>query len=138
MEYLVKTDFNQIIRTDILDNLTESDDRKLDTEELTAMATVKSYLGNRFDLTAEYALTGTDRDPKLIRTLTQLIIFELYKSRATADLPDHIWKGEKQAMDWLKGVRDGLLSTDLTPVDEDGDRFAIRTSPATQKYSRRF
>ncbi len=138
MIFLIKDDFDQIMRLDVLDNITESDDSKLDTEEEFAMAKIGSFLGERYDLEAEYLLLGAQRNRMLIRAVMQLMLFALYQRRSSNDVPDHIYDGKEYVEKWLKGVRDGKLSTSLAIKDEELGSQELFLSEPNRNYSRRF
>lgn len=137
MIYIEKTDFEQIIRLDVLDNLTGGDDTKLDEEESYAMANVESHFGERFDLEAEYLFTGDDRNKMLVRTILHLMLYTLYGIRSTKDIPEHIEDKHGRALQYLKDVRDGKLSTNLTLKDAEVGRQAMFLGSGT-KYSKAF
>lgn len=137
MIFIEKTDFYQIIRQDVLNNLIENDDAKLDTEEAFAMAKVEAYLGARYDLAAEYALTGDDRNKMLMRAIMALMLYTLYGVRSSADIPEHIEDKKLYALEWLEGVRDEKLSTNLALSNTEDGRQGLFLSTGT-KYSRAF
>ena len=137
MIFLEKNDFAQVIRLDILDNLTEGIDSKLDIQEGVAMDEVYTYLGNRYDLQAEYSKTGDDRNKTLLYQMINLMLYKLYGVKSSRDIPMHIEDNHKYAIRYLKGVRDGVLSTTMQLLNEDEGRKAIFLSQG-KKYSRPF
>jgi uncharacterized protein DUF1320 len=124
MAYLVKDDYTLRIALDHLDEITEqaantsglSAANTLTNAESWAQAMISSFLSEKYNMAAEYGTTGTGRNFLIIQAMIDLSLCTLHKTINPRDVPEQIENACVTVMQWLKDVRDGVLTPGLTPV----------------------
>lgn len=146
MAYLKLSDYSLRISVANLDEiLTEAstdtgltNDNIRSNAESWAQAIIKSYLGNKYDMDAEFALDAIDndatRDRQIMQNMIDLVLCTIHKTINPRDLPDHISKSCDSAMEWLKEARDGLIILPLTtrplnPGEQEYDTTHLGSQP---------
>lgn len=87
--FLVLTDFDARVTTDERNAITDSTDSILETVEGEVIEEIKSRVGPRFDMAAEFAKSGTDRSALLIRYTVDLVIYETMSRNKPRQIPEH-------------------------------------------------
>jgi hypothetical protein len=119
MNFLTPEDFNLKLSTDILDQITESDETILDDAELHATAIIEDAFSATYDLDAEFAKTTTDRHKNLLKWMLNLTIYFIYERVPSQQVPDRVVKNYDDTILEIKGIESGKRNTTLAlKVDE--------------------
>lgn len=129
MPYLVQSDYTLRIGyphlTEILSQAAElsglTDANIRANAESWAQAMIKSYLAEKYNVDAEFALTGAARNFLIIQAMIDLALCTLHKTINPRDVPEHIAKSCDDVMAWLDAVRKGIITLTLSPAPVDPD-----------------
>lgn len=130
--FLTIEDLNTAIREEIMGEITREDDTIIEQCISAALGEMKGYLSNRFNVDTIFAQTGTNRDPLLLSFAKDIAVFNLSTLETPGiDLEDRRAR-YKRAIDWLKQVRDGEITTSLPVLS-----LTSETSPIKIGYQKR-
>ena len=121
MAYLSKPDYTLRVSVVHLDEILA---QAIETSGLTAdqvrtnaeswaQAMINSYLSSRYDMVAEFALTGASRNFLIMQAMIDLTLCTIHKTINPRDVPEHISKACEDVMQWLKDARDGVIVSGL-------------------------
>ena len=102
-----------------LDQITDEDDNLVISAIDTAVAEVKSYLANRYDVAAIFAATGSDRSALIVEHVKVCAVYHLLLLCNVDAIYERYEKAYDRTIDFLKKVADGLLSPDLPYLQTD-------------------
>jgi hypothetical protein len=136
MPYLKKEDYTLRISILHLDEILEqaaessglSPAQVLSNAENWARAVVGSYLSTQYNVKGEYLLESavTTRNFLIMQVTIDLVLCTLHKTVNPRDIPEHIAAACTAADEWLKGVRDELISLNLPVMEvEEGTQAEI-------------
>jgi phage gp36-like protein len=115
--FVEKTDLIKEIRLEELNQITRNDDTLITYSCDVAISEMKSYLYPTYNVNSIFSATGTSRHPLLLNFGIDIAIYILVATALPGqDLEDRRAR-YKRAIDWLKGVNKGDISTDL-PVGD--------------------
>jgi phage gp36-like protein len=118
MQYVTLNDFYLIIQPEQLNQIVgNSGTQQLDLAVQIAMAEVKSYLIQKYDIDAEYNFTGTTRSLQLVISVIDVALFVLHSRIAPMNIPELRMKRYDQTINWLKGCARGQVTPDLAEID---------------------
>lgn len=131
--YISKDDYKYQIRTERLDQILEASDEDeellLDNAETEALAIIRDHLGKRYDMVAEYATSGDNRNKVVLRWAKVLVIYFIYERIPDEMVPERVVSNYEMVMKMLVKVEDGDKDVfGLTPVlvtDADGNTGAF-------------
>ena len=89
------------------------------TEVSTAVAEVKSYLANRYDVATIFAQTGNNRSALIVEHVKVCAVYHLLLLCNVDAIYERYEKAYDRTIDFLKKVADGLLSPDLPYLQTD-------------------
>lgn len=116
MIFLNDNDFGPQIKTEIL-NIIRGSQTNQDTAELAAIAEMKSYLNGKYNTTAIFSSSGTDRNPQLVMYLVDILLYHLHSNITPRNIPEIREKRYEAAISWLKMVASDKLNPNL-PISE--------------------
>jgi len=127
MAYLVKDDYTLRIAVDHLDEILEQAiiatgltvDNVRANAEAWAQAFVKGYLVTKYNISAEFGLTGPGRNPIIMQVVIDLALCTLHKTINPRDIPEQISLACDAAVKWLEAARDGTIVVDLPPAPSE-------------------
>ena len=129
MAYLVAADYNSLITTTNLDQIIESDVQNRLDAELIAEEEIFSYIGSKYNLTTEFAKTGTARNRKLVQVYIDISLYHLHariNPRNIPELRNIRYDGNgvsppppSSATGWLMGLNSDDLTTNLVRIADD-------------------
>lgn len=106
--FLTDNDYNNHQATKNLNILTKDDTASVrDFAEAAAEEQMRSYLANRFDISAIFAQTGSDRNPLLVMYLIDMAIYHMFAKIPNRQTPEDVGIRFEEAVKWLKGVSNG-------------------------------
>ena len=133
MAFIDKIDYAAVIRTNILDDITEVDDTKIDACEERAIERVKGYLNNRYDVVTIFAQTGAARHPLVLMYTMDITLYYLHRLINYRKVPMHRAEAYKEAMDWLEKVSEQKINPPNLPFLTTDDKDYIRWGSNTKR-----
>jgi hypothetical protein len=132
MIFLTSDDIAVKLRTNRLDQITNSEPDILTDAERKAIGMVTDFTNQWYDIATELAKTGTARNPTLIRWLVDITTYFIYARIPDAQVPDRVIKDYDDVREDLKMVVNRKLPVALVPKLTDGestDRFRWGSQP---------
>lgn len=111
--FITYNDYQASKSSRILDLLTSENDSVLDSAELTAIGMVTDRLSQLYNLNAEFAKTGTDRNSSLMRWVIALSLYLVYSRVPDDDVPARVIKDYDDTVRELEQIQQGKLSCSL-------------------------
>lgn len=113
MAFITKTDILKEIRPEELSQITREDDTIINYAIDAAVSEMKGYLYPHYDTAIIFAQTLDSRHALLLNFGVDITIYIILSSALPGqDLEDR-YNRYKRAIDWLKQLRDGKISSDL-------------------------
>lgn len=137
--FISKADYKYQIRTYRLDQILEAadedEDLMLDSAEGEAIAMLRKYLDNRYDMNAELSKSGNDRSKVLLRFAKVLVIYFIYERIPDDLVPERVVKNYDEVMKALEKIEDGDSDipglAPITVTDPNSDTGA--STPFTRR-----
>lgn len=118
MNYINLNDMYVVIQEAQINQLIGSNGtQQLDLAVDIALAEVKSYLIQKYDINAEYALTGNSRSLQVRMAVVDVTLYQLHSRIAPSNIPELRQKRYDQTIAWLKGCANGRVTPELTELD---------------------
>lgn len=123
MVFLTLTDYDKQIRSENLDRVIDSNSVVLDDAEASAILRITGYLNGRYDMPAEFAKTGTDRNALLITITIDLVLYDVLSRINPRNIPELRMQRRDEATEVLKKTNEERMNNwGLTErLNEDGD-----------------
>ena len=102
-----------------VDQITNNDDTIVTSAIDTAVAEVKSYLANRYDVATIFAQSGTNRSALIVDHVKVCAVYHLLLLCNVDAIYERYEKAYDRSIDFLHKVADGLLSPDLPYLQTD-------------------
>lgn len=118
MPFIAKADFATQISDDILNQIVANNDSIIDSAALKAQSEIESYLSNRYDCTAIFAATGTNRNEAIVMRMVDMALYHIYARVSPKNISEVRYERYQTAIEWLKMSGTGKLSPNL-PLLED-------------------
>ena len=119
--YITKTDLTNRFNGTNLDELTGSNDTILTEVENQALELVAGFTRHWYDMATEFAKTGANRNPVLIRIVCDLILFDLVGRNNSGNVPEYRTIRYDNAMSDLKKIQSGHIQLDIAINEFDTD-----------------
>lgn len=127
--FIDKSDYGISIRENILDQVIDFDQDKLDKAEEAAIELMRGYLNTRYDCDSDdagiFTRTGTLRNPVILMHGVDISLYFLHKNINPRKIPEHRTKQYENAIEWLTNVRDCKINPPSLPKVIDGTRDYI-------------
>lgn len=129
--FIDKNDYDVSINSNVLDQITQFDDQKLDRAEATAISKVKGYLATRYDTTVIFAATGSARHPMVLDCCVKICLFEIHMLINPRKVPEYRKESYERAIGWLELVMEGKVEPPDLPrlTSPDGDYIKFGSNP---------
>lgn len=122
MGFITIQDYKAVVEPKVLDVIHQTDTANLDRAEGYAIEEVSSYLRNRYNVDAAFALQGELRNKQLVMITVDVALYHLIAwlpLKAGFEIRDIRYK---RAIEWLESVQKGQASPDLPLLtDEAGN-----------------
>jgi phage gp36-like protein len=118
--FLTTADFQSRLSDRVIELLTGSVYTNLETASNEAAGLLRDRLLDKYAIDGELAKTGTDRNTVLIRYALSIAVYSLYSKIPDEEIPERVIKDYDDAMDDLKLISQGKLSSTL-PLNTDSD-----------------
>lgn len=122
MMYLLKSDFQHLVKDAVLDQVVQNNDALLAQCELAVVEQVQSYLRHRYDVANIFNRTGQDRHQWLLSVCVDIMLYHLHSRIAPRQIPDLREDRYNAAIDWLKAVSAGKLSPNFPELDNNKEQ----------------
>jgi phage gp36-like protein len=133
----VKSEIKKLLATN---NPEADEEHKQFIAEDTAMATIREYIGGKYDCDAIFTphTTGdTDtRNLHIVKCVIVLAIFDLYHQTGQKDIPDHRKMQYDDVIMWLKDVGRGTIQSTLPTLPIEQNPVEIRMNSKKQRTHR--
>jgi hypothetical protein len=116
--FISYNDYQTAKSSRILDLITEDNDTLLDTAELTAIGKITDRLAEKFNLAAEFAKTGSDRNTSLMSWVLALSLYYIYARVPDNDVPERVIKDYDDTLKELEQIQQGKLSCSLQRITD--------------------
>ncbi|MBC7383019.1 MAG: DUF1320 family protein [Bacteroidia bacterium] len=117
MPYITASDYLLHIQDMQIQQVINSNEAIRDAANLLAIAEARSYLIQKYNIDAELAKTGTDRDAQMLSTIIDISIYHLHTRIAPRNIPELRQVKYDNAIAWLKMCAYGEITPALTKID---------------------
>lgn len=133
--FITVDDYDATIHREILDSLLREEAGSSATVEVCenrAIATVRSFIGNRYDCDAIFAATGDQRNVIILKVCIDIAVYEIFCQHNPYKMSKIREDRYKDAMTFLREVRDFDASIDGAPLlpeetQADNSRWQIES-----------
>lgn len=120
--FLKSADFQSRLSDRVIELLTGNNYTNLETASNEATGLIRDRLLDKYAIDGELAKTDTDRNTVLIRYALSIAVYSLYSKVPDEQIPERVIKDYDDAMDDLKLISQGKLSSTLPlNVDSEGE-----------------
>lgn len=138
--FMKDSDYNGRIKTEIKQLISGATDNQptqaLLQAEDTAIATIKEYIGSRYDCSIIFTPATEEADHRnlhIVKIVVALALFDLYSQTPSKDVPEHRKMAYDDAISWLKDVgRGNIESGSLPTISEEDKQSQIRFNSRKQ------
>ncbi len=123
MAFIEKSDYADVIRENILDDITEVNDNIITSCQKRAISFLKGYLNSRYDVNAIFSKTGDDRSSEVLGYAKDITVYYLHRQVNARKIPIERSEAYKEALDWLRGVLAGEINPDLPKTSGESKDF---------------
>lgn len=126
MAFIDKADYTSIINQNILDDITEVSDTKIDDCEKRAIKFMSGYLNNRFDVNNIFNKTGTERNDVILGFAMDITIYYLHRLVNWRNAPSARVQAYNDAKEWLQKVSELQINPSDLPTLTDGSKDYVQ------------
>lgn len=127
MVFLTATDFNMKVSSDILNQITQTDNTILDDAEKQAIGIINDNLSSNFDIDTEIAKTDNERHDNLLRWMLNLTLYFIYERVPDDQVPERVVKNFDDTITEIEMIARGKKNTTLARVIDE-ETSEIRTT----------
>ena len=118
--FIEESDYEVQVRQEIMSILDPSAaNTAIEMAERIAIDQIKSYLSGRYDVEVIFATTGEKRNHFLLMIAIDIALYHLWSKRAPRKIPELRSERYQDALNWLKAVGEGTMTTDLPQLQGD-------------------
>lgn len=130
MAFIEKVDLERFIQQDELTFITQDDDSFIADAVDSTVASMKSYLADKYNVSEIFAQTGADRNAEVKDHAINITLFKLHTSIQSDEVPQKRLFFYQAAYGWLEKVASGEgIKPDLPLLtDADGEDITNRYS----------
>lgn len=127
-------DYDASIHREILDSIIREDESVVEICEDQAIAQMKSYLSERYDVEKIFSATGSERNALILMFAKDIAIYHICCIHNPQKLSNVRKERYERAMEWLKAVAKVEISiADAPPVDADTAKKNLPTQIRSNK-----
>ncbi len=115
MKFLTKTDIEEHVSAHILSQITNNDDRLLDTAEDTAIGKITDMLSGMYDIETELTEVGDNRHKNLKSWIVTISVYNLYARIPDNQVPERVVKDYNDTLYIIQKIAQGKIPTTLKP-----------------------
>jgi phage gp36-like protein len=113
MDFILKEDYATRVSTSIIDQITGGDDELLNDAEKDAGALITDRLSDKYNVQAELAFTGDERDRSLMRWMISLSLYYIYARVPDEEIPERVIKDYDDTLKELDKIAGGRYGCSL-------------------------
>lgn len=136
MPFLQDDDYAAQLRNEVAQIIGATGGTRQQAENM-VQSVMEGYISTRYDATATFAATGSNRNPALIMYMIDMVVYLLHSKIATRAIPKERHDRNEAAMEWLKMLAAGKLNPDL-PVATSGQADYLVHTGSNPKRSRQW
>lgn len=137
--FIEESDYEVQVRQEIMSILDPSAaNSAIEMAERMAIDQIKSYLSGRYDVEAIFSATGEERNHFLLMIAIDIALYHLWSKRAPRKIPELRAQRYQDAIDWLKAVGEGTMTTDLSQLQGDDFFGSFKISSKYQPNDNKF
>lgn len=137
--FIEESDYEVQVRQEIMSILDPSAaNSAIEMAERMAIDQIKSYLSGRYDVEAIFSATGEKRNHFLLMIAIDIALYHLWSKRAPRKIPELRAQRYQYAIDWLKAVGEGTMTTDLPQLQGDDFFGSFKISSKYQPNDNKF
>lgn len=125
MGFLTKDDYDVSINSDMLIQLIDDDEEKLDKAEADSAQVIIDRIGSKYAVASELQKQGSVRNRTLVRWMRMLSLYFIYGRVPDEQIPERVVKDYDDVIKELDKISMGKYSTSLQRIQENGE---VRTS----------
>lgn len=130
--FIEESDYEVQVRQEMMSILDPSTQKSaIEMAEYMAIDQIKSYLSGRYDVETIFSKQGEHRNHFLLMIAIDITLYHLWSKRAPRKIPELRSERYQDALNWLKSVGEGTMTTDLPQLH--GDDF-FGNCVITSKY----
>lgn len=133
MAFITQSDFDEAINNNILDDIVESDNTKVDRAITESINYMKGFLSARYDIAAIFAATGTNRDPTILTHGINIALYRLHRLINPRKIPQHRVDMYNDAKEWFTDVNKGIINPPDLPKPTTGEKDYILFGSNTKR-----
>ncbi len=133
MAFINKEDYKDVINENILDDITQVDDDKLESCEARAIKYMKGFLSSRYDTANIFNKTGGSRDEAVLGFAKDITVYFLHRLINPRKVPANRQVAYTEAKEWLMGVSACTINPEGLPVIEGGQKDYISFGGNTKR-----
>lgn len=114
-------DYKAQVKNETIMAVVRNDQTAIDLAETYAVSEMAGYVGTRYDSTAIFEATGTDRYPLLVMFGVDITLYHLFSSIPKLKVPDDVRDRYNRAIEWLQDLSDGKVAPPELPIKTDPD-----------------
>lgn len=122
MAFLTSTDYQSQIKDTVLNQIIENNNQFRLDAETKAEAQIRSRLAIRYDVTAIFAASGTNRNAEIVMVYVDMVLYHLSSRITPGQISQTRHDRYQDALSWLDKVAEGSYRPSLPELsDADGD-----------------
>ena len=133
MSFILREDFAADIADNLLDDITEVDDDKIQVQAKKAIEFMASFLNSRYDVDAIFTATGSNRNPLILGFAKDITLYYLHRLVNWRNAPAARVNAYNEAKDWLEKVAELQINPRDLPVLQDGSKDYIMYGSRTPR-----
>jgi phage gp36-like protein len=126
MPFLTKDDFANVIRDNVLDDITSFEDGKIEVCVEEVVSLMAGYLSNRYDTAIIFGATGDDRHKTVMMYCKDIVLYNLHSMISPRKIPRLRYDRYANAMNWLEMVSKQEINPPDLPIPDDGSKSYVQ------------
>jgi len=111
--FITTDDFKQLIDSDDLDIVSNSEEEKINSCIATAIEEMEGYLRTRYNVASIFSETGDDRNKIVLTYCIDITLYHMHTAIAMRQMPEVRQIRYDRAIKWLEQVQKGLINPNL-------------------------
>jgi phage gp36-like protein len=133
MSFLTKDDFSSAIRSNVLDDIINFEDSRINVAVDDAVDLMAGYLSARYDVALIFAHTGTGRNKTIVRICKDIALYDLHSNINPRKIPKLRYDRYADAIEWLEKVRAQEINPIGLEVPVDNTKSYIKFGGNTKR-----
>lgn len=118
--FIDKSDYSRLIRSNRLDEILDADDALLDEAEKDAIAEVSDYLAEYYDVDQIFSQSGSSRNRNALNWTRRVVMYMIYERVPDQLVPERIIKNYDDTIRTLEKIAAGKINAELPrKMDEE-------------------